>query len=108
MLIQVTNDQGIYRKRRGAFKKWQVLVLSSPKTGAWSNASSAAEPSVKIQAHSKSSTHVQVSLNELLKFKDILMRFYFRFVILKAVQRKDLIETLPLPRRLLDLSLIHI
>ena len=25
-----------------------------------------------------------------------------RFVILKAVQRKDLIETLPLPRRLLD------
>jgi len=28
--------------------------------------------------------------------------FYCRFVILKAVQRKDLIETLPLPRRLID------
>jgi hypothetical protein len=28
--------------------------------------------------------------------------FILRFVIVKAVQRKDLIETLPLPRRLLD------
>lgn len=28
--------------------------------------------------------------------------FLFRFVIVRAVQRKDLIETLPLPRRLLD------
>lgn len=33
---------------------------------------------------------------------DDLLMFLFRFVILKAVQRKDLIETLPLPRRLLD------
>jgi hypothetical protein len=33
----------------------------------------------------------------------ILKRFSSsRFVILKAVQRKDVIETLPLPRRLLD------
>ena len=27
---------------------------------------------------------------------------YCRFVILKAVMRKDLIDTLPLPRRILD------
>lgn len=30
------------------------------------------------------------------------MCFALRFVILKAVVRKDLIQTLPLPRRLLD------
>ena len=32
----------------------------------------------------------------------IIFEIESRFVILKAVMRKDLIETLPLPRRILD------
>lgn len=42
-------------------------------------------------------------LNPVSRFRHVQsLQHMCRFVILKAVQRKDLIETLPLPRRLLD------
>lgn len=97
----------------------QIFILFSSSTGTWPDASSTNESGVTIQAHSKSSAYVSVghrltqsacvqahqlinSEKKPLTLCVYVCIFRYRFVIRRAVVRKDLIQSLPLPRRLLD------
>lgn len=89
----------------------QVFILFPPTPGTWPDESSADQSRITFQTYSKLTAHVSVSDcdNDFILFQFIVlwatlifMTFRFRFVIRRAVVRKDLIQTLPLPRRLLD------
>lgn len=69
MLIQVTNDQGIYRKCCWALAKWALLVLPASPSRTWTDEGAALKPRVKIQAHSESSAYVQVGIASLYSFQ---------------------------------------
>lgn len=85
----------------------QISILFPSTTRTWTDASSIDQSGVALQAHPEFATHVQVDWLRLESSYDrhtnLLIHIYScRFVIRRAVVRKDLIQSLPLPRRLLD------
>lgn len=85
----------------------QISILFPSTTRTWTDASSIDQSGVALQAHPEFATHVQVDWLRLESSYDrhtnLLIHIHScRFVIRRAVVRKDLIQSLPLPRRLLD------